>query len=125
MKLICNIFYSPSRLIIPSRWNLRLTLSLSQDNCSIRYLEHMQAEVNLRFPRRGFLEMSSTSPNGTQSKLLYSRTIDSLTGFKNLSNWRVTSLHYWGEKPTGDWNFTIRNAKPWRNVGKGNKTVDA
>lgn len=110
-----------SSLVIPQRGNLNLTLSLNQDNCSIRYLEHVQAEVNLRFQRRGDLEMVSTSPNGTQSKLLYSRTLDSLAGYKNFTNWRVTSLHYWGESPIGDWNVLIYNTKRWRNRQAGKR----
>ena len=118
------IFLSSSRLVIPSYGNLRLTISLSQDDCSIRYLEHMQAEVNLQFPRRGYLEMSSTSPGGTPSKLLYSRRIDSLTGYKNFTNWKVTSLHYWGERPIGKWSITIGNAQSRRNTRTGNKTRD-
>lgn len=109
---------SSSWPIIPSRGDLQLTLSMRQDNCSIQYLEHMQVEVSLRFPRRGYVEILSTSPSGTRSKLLYSRMMDSLTGYKNFTNWRVSSLHYWGERPFGDWNITIRNAKPW-NIGKG------
>ncbi|KAJ7358830.1 Proprotein convertase subtilisin/kexin type 6 [Desmophyllum pertusum] len=109
-----------SRLAIRLRGDLHFTLSLSQDNCSIRYLEHMQVEVNLRFSRRGDLEMVSTSPSGSQSKLLYSRTIDSIAGFKNFTNWRVTSLHYWGENPIGDWNITIRTRpRPWNTAGNG------
>lgn len=112
-----NINYS--RLVIPWRGDLRLTLPLKQENCKIQYLEHMQAEVNLRFPRRGYLEMFSTSPSGTRSKLLYSRKIDVLTRYKTFKDWRVTSLHYWGEKPFGNWNFTIRSARPWSNVGAG------
>lgn len=113
-----NVSNASSRLIIPSHGDLQLTLSMRQDNCSIQYLEHMQVEVSLRFPRRGYVEMLSTSPSGTQSKLLYSRMMDSLTGYKYFTNWRVSSLHYWGERPFGDWNITIRNARRW-NVGKG------
>lgn len=63
--------------------------------------------------------MSSESPGGTQSQLLYSRLLDSWIGKKNLTNWKVTSLHYWGENPIGDWFFTIRNSKPYRNSRNG------
>lgn len=118
-QVVLFFFFSSSRLVIPWRGDLRLTLSLKEENCNIQYLEHMQAEVNLLFPRRGYLEMFSTSPSGTRSKLLYSRKIDVLTGRKNLTDWRVTSLHYWGEKPFGNWNFTIRSARPWSNLGAG------
>ena len=66
--------------------------------------------------------MLSTSPKGTWSKLLYSRMMDSLTGYRFFTNWRVSSLHYWGERPFGDWNITIRNARPW-NIGTGNEMM--
>ena len=111
-------------LVIPARGDLRLTLSLSKDNCRIKFLEHVQVEVNLRFTRRGYLEMFSTSPEGTLSKLLYSRWMDSLTGFKNFTNWPVTSLHYWGENPAGDWKIRIRNTRQTsRYVTQGNSTL--
>jgi len=55
--------------------------------------------------------MSSVSPSGTRSRLLYPRVIDSITGFKNFTNWTVTSLHYWGENPVGEWNIKIRNTR--------------
>ncbi|KAJ7361881.1 hypothetical protein OS493_014526 [Desmophyllum pertusum] len=100
---------------IPWSGNLQFSLSVKQDNCAIRYLEHVQVQVNLIFPRRGYLEMSSVSPSETQSRLLYPRAMDSLTGLKNLTNWAVTSLHYWGENPVGEWKITIRNTKPKRN----------
>ena len=111
-------------LVIPAHGDLRLTLSLSKDNCRIKFLEHVQVEVNLQFTRRGYLEMFSTSPEGTSSKLLYSRWMDSLTGFKNFTNWPVTSLHYWGENPAGDWKIRIRNTRQTsRYARQGNSTL--
>lgn len=123
-QLSCEVTLNVSdlnsnRLVIPSYAELRLTLSLKKNNCSIQYLEHMQAEVNLRFPRRGYLEMYSSSPSGTKSKLLYSRPMDGYTGNQNFTDWRVTSLHYWGENPIGDWNITIRNTKRSRIIRQG------
>ena len=67
--------------------------------------------------------MSATSPAGTKSKLLYPRPIDRLTNFKNLTNWTVTSLHYWGEEPRGDWNITITNMKPVWNRKDGTEFI--
>lgn len=96
---------------IPWTGNVEFSLSVIKQNCNIRYIEHVQVQVDLTFPRRGYLEMSSVSPNGTWSKLLYPRNIDSLTGYENFTNWTVTSLHYWGENPVGGWKITIRNTK--------------
>lgn len=118
-----SIFFSSfSEVTIPSHGDWNYTLPLMQNNCSIQHLEHVQVEVSLQYTRRGYLEMFSTSPSGTKSKLLYSRMMDIFMGFKRLKNWRVTSLHYWGEKPFGDWNITIRNAKS-RSLGNKGDNV--
>ena len=97
----------------------QLSLAVSKHNCGIRYLEHVQVQVDLSFPRRGYLEMSSLSPSGTRSRLLYPRVIDSITGFKNFTNLKVTSLHYWGENPVGEWNIIIRNTRKERKRRQG------
>lgn len=108
-----------SQRLIPWSGKLKLPLKVDRNNCSIRFLEHMQVQIDLVFPRRGYLEMNSESPDGTVSKLLYPRGMDALTGFKKLSNWTVTSLHYWGENPVGEWNITIQNSKTQRNTRGG------
>jgi len=97
-----------------------LSLEISEGSCDIRYLEHVQVQVDLSFPRRGYLEMSFVSPSGTRSRLLYPRVIDSLTGLKNFTNWKVTSLHQWGENPIGKWNIIIRNTRKNRKTRQGN-----
>ncbi|XP_078354915.1 uncharacterized protein LOC144639494 isoform X2 [Oculina patagonica] len=99
---------------IPWSGQLPISLNVNEQSCGIRYLEHVQVQVDLTFPRRGYLEMSSVSPSKTHSRLLYPRAFDSLAGLKNFTNWTVTSLHYWGENPVGTWNLIIRNTKPWR-----------
>ena len=103
------------------RGEFHITLSVSPNDCSIRHLEHVQAEVNLRFSRRGYLKMFSVSPSGTKSRLLYPRWMDTFTGYQNFTDWRVTSLHYWGENPTGDWNVTIKNTGRRRYLRQGKK----
>ncbi|XP_066023915.1 uncharacterized protein [Pocillopora verrucosa] len=116
-QLSCEIKYviNGSALpVIPWTGKLELPLHVGGDNCGIRFLEHVQVKMNLNFRRRGFLEMNSESPSGTESKLLYSRTFDSWTGYKNFTNWKVTSLHYWGEDPIGKWSITIRNTRQSR-----------
>ena len=50
----------------------------------IKVSEHVQVQVDLTFPRRGYLEMISVSPSGTQSGLLYPRVIDSGSGLNTL-----------------------------------------
>ena len=118
--IISFYFRSSAGPQIPWRGQFQLPLSVSEHNCSIRFLEHVQVQFDLSFPRRGYLRMSSVSPSRTQSTLFYPRAFDSLTGEKRFSNWTVTSLHYWGENPIGNWTITIRNTKPRRNNRNGN-----
>ena len=117
------LFLSYKSEHIPWSGKLSLSLSVSKDDCGIRFLEHVQVQMNLTFPRRGYLEMWSVSPSKTKSELLYPRVIDSITGYKNLSNWTVTSLHYWGENPVGNWYITIRNTKPHRSTRSAHGNV--
>ncbi|PFX28201.1 Proprotein convertase subtilisin/kexin type 6 [Stylophora pistillata] len=91
--------------VIPSTGNLELTFTANKQNCGIRFLEHVQVKMNLVFPGRGRLKMTAESPSGTQSQLLYPRTYDSFISRRNFTNWNVTSLHYWGENPAGDWHI--------------------
>lgn len=121
-QLSCEIKYiinGSAWPVIPWTGKLELPLHVGGYNCGIRFLEHVQVKMNLNFTRRGFLEMSSESPGGTQSKLLYSRIYDSWTGFKNFTNWKVTSLHYWGEDPVGNWSIAIRNTRQHRGKRNG------
>ena len=67
--------------------------------------------------------MFSESPGGTRSQLLYPRTFDSIIGTKNFTKWTVSSLHYWGEDPIGDWKIMIKNSKPGRKTRNGNMLV--
>ncbi|XP_028514725.1 proprotein convertase subtilisin/kexin type 6, partial [Exaiptasia diaphana] len=91
--------------IIPATVNV----SVSNANCNITHLEHVQVKVNLRFDRRGDLGLELKAPSGTSSPLTRRRKIDNLTGFKNLTNWNITTLFNWGENPVGEWKLIIKN----------------
>ena len=118
--ILFETFLRSAPPLIPSTGYLNLTFTADKQNCGIRFLEHVQVNMNLTFPGRGHLEMISKSPSGTKSQLLYPRFLDSFSSRKNLTNWNVTSLHYWGENPAGDWNITIRSTKKSGTRGKGN-----
>ena len=46
-----------------------------------------------------------TSPSGTTSNLLTRRYRDiTSSGFED---WEFTSVHFWGENPSGNWTFSI------------------
>ena len=67
----------------------------------------MQIRVNLNFSRRGDLSLQLRAPSGTTSPMTGKRYIDNLTGFRNLTDWIITSLFHWGEDPNGKWELKI------------------
>ncbi|XP_028982510.1 furin-like protease 1 [Diachasma alloeum] len=91
---------------IPSRSQLVLELHVKE--CSVvNFLEHVQAKITLSTTRRGDLEITLTSPQGTKSTLLAKRPHDvAKTGFER---WPFMSVHTWGERPHGTWKLEIHN----------------
>lgn len=81
---------SPARLLCPQ----------------IRFLEHVQARVSLRYSPRGALRVSLTSPMGTTSVLLTERPRDNED---ILDDWAFLSVHFWGERPDGRWTLRVSN----------------
>ena len=88
-------------------------------NCSIKFLEHVQVRVNLVFERRGDLYLELISPSGTISPLTRQRRMDNIYGYKNLTDWHITTLFNWGESPEGQWKLRIENLdQTYRTTGK-------
>ena len=86
--------------------------SITFGNCTIQFLEHVQVKVNLDFTRRGDLLLQLKAPSGTISPLTRKRNVDNLTGYKNLTNWVITTLFNWGESPIGKWELRVRDFDP-------------
>lgn len=86
--------------------------SITFGNCAIKFLEHVQVKVDLDFTRRGDLSLQLKAPSGTISPLTRKRVIDNLTGYKNLTNWVITTLFNWGESPIGKWELSVRDFNP-------------
>ncbi|XP_046836770.1 furin-like protease 2 isoform X1 [Vespa crabro] len=74
----------------------------------VRFLEHVQCKVSLRFFPRGNLRLLLTSPMGTTSTLLFERPRDVLSS--SFDDWPFLSVHFWGEKADGRWTLQIINA---------------
>ena len=95
------------------RWNQPLTVEVETDACAgtkneIRYLEHVQMILTLEYSRRGDLTIILTTPMGTKTVLLPTRSEDSSDeGFKR---WPFMTTHAWGEDPRGKWTLEIRDA---------------
>lgn len=73
----------------------------------VRFAEHVQCKISLRFFPRGNLRIDLTSPLGTTSTLLFERPRDVVSS--NFDDWPFLSVHYWGEKVDGTWTMTIHN----------------
>lgn len=74
----------------------------------VRYLEHVQCKITLRFFPRGNLRILLTSPMGTTSTLLYERPRDIIKS--NFDDWPFLSVHFWGEKAEGRWTLQVNNS---------------
>ncbi|XP_041766317.1 furin-like protease 2 isoform X2 [Anopheles merus] len=78
----------------------------------VRFLEHVQCKITLRFFPRGNLRILLTSPMGTTSTLLFERPRDITKS--NFDDWPFLSVHFWGERAEGRWTLQILNGGPRR-----------
>lgn len=74
----------------------------------VRFLEHVQCKITLRFFPRGNLRILLTSPMGTTSTLLFERPRD--ISKSNFDDWPFLSVHFWGEKAEGRWTLQVINS---------------
>uniref|UniRef100_A0A914ZFZ0 P/Homo B domain-containing protein n=1 Tax=Panagrolaimus superbus TaxID=310955 RepID=A0A914ZFZ0_9BILA len=107
----CVVTYPKAYKIIPH--GSRLHLQLFTEGCSgnidrhVKYLEHVQAIVTLKAPKRGDIEIYLISPKGTRSTLLAKRQRDNArSGF---TDWAFMTTHNWGEPSSGTWILEIDN----------------
>ncbi|KAL9963138.1 hypothetical protein ACROYT_G032313 [Oculina patagonica] len=61
---------------------------------------------------KGDLSLQLKAPSGTISPLTRKRFIDNLTGYKNLTNWIITTLYNWSESPIGKWELIVGDFDP-------------
>lgn len=100
---------------LSSRENVDVTLIVDYD-CNVNYIEHVELIVNIRYSRRGALEIYLVSPQGTKVQLLSSRPKDkSNAGFVN---WPLMSVSTWGENPIGVWKAMITDKTYEQNTGE-------
>nr|CAD7264540.1 unnamed protein product [Timema shepardi] len=74
----------------------------------VRFLEHVQCKLTLRFFPRGNLRVQLTSAMGTTSTLLFERPKDVISS--SFDDWPFLSVHFWGEKAEGRWTLQISNS---------------
>ncbi|KAG1652008.1 PC3-like endoprotease variant B [Nymphon striatum] len=85
----------------------KINLQTYPSDRKIHRLEHVLVTLSIQHPRRGTLELFLVSPAGTVSTLLTRRSQDkSPNGF---NNWTFTSVHFWGETPSGVWKLVLHD----------------
>ncbi|XP_069939490.1 furin-like protease 2 isoform X1 [Cherax quadricarinatus] len=98
---------------IPTIMGESVFAEITTDGCAgtsreVRYLEHVQARVSLRFLPRGNINIKLISPSGTSSTLLFERPRDVFS--EKFDDWPFLSVHFWGEKAAGTWRLVVTNA---------------
>jgi len=109
---ICQSIIMVPNEVIPDVIGQSAITSVRSDGCTgtlnaVRYLEHVQCRVSLRYYPRGSVMIILTSPSGTRSTLLFPRPRDSLAS--NFDEWPFLSIHFWGESPVGIWTLEVKN----------------
>lgn len=109
---ICEVSSQNKEREVPAKLRRQLEVSLLTNGCrglanEIRYLEHVQAKITLKYQPRGNLKISLISPSGTISHLLFPRPRD--VEENSFSSWPFLSVHFWGERPAGTWRLVIQN----------------
>lgn len=97
-------------------------VSVKTDGCdgtlnSVRYLEHVQCKISLRYFPRGNVMVVLTSPSGTKSNLLFPRERDNFAD--SFDEWPFLSVHFWGEAPQGTWTLEVLNMGQQRPLRAG------
>lgn len=84
-----------------------LVVNMHVENCRLSSLEHVQAITSIRIHdgKRKDISILLTSPAGTNALLLPFRVHDQHKDGFHL--WPFMSVLSWGERPNGDWIFTI------------------
>ncbi|XP_024879429.1 neuroendocrine convertase 1-like isoform X1 [Temnothorax curvispinosus] len=120
-KTICkvdNAYIADTRLIYGNSKKLQFNAGnvCRTSGNEIISLEHVEVETNLKYSRRGALQMYLTAPSGTLVRILSPRKLDnSDAGF---TKWKFMSVATWGEDPRGTWTLDILDEiGPERNNG--------
>ncbi|XP_077275283.1 neuroendocrine convertase 1 [Temnothorax americanus] len=120
-KTICkvdNAYIADTRLIYGNSKKLQFNAGnvCRTSGNEIISLEHVEVEANLKYSRRGALQMHLTAPSGTLVRILSPRKLDnSDAGF---TKWKFMSVATWGEDPRGTWTLDILDEiGPERNNG--------
>ncbi|MCG3126241.1 MAG: hypothetical protein CHACPFDD_01071 [Phycisphaerae bacterium] len=71
------------------------------------FIERVEVALSVIHPRRGDIEITVTSPAGTQSVVAPPRLFDSNADF----DWTFVTVHFWDEDSEGTWRVTVRDTR--------------
>lgn len=92
---------------IPDNNTTGVTRTFTVPGSVVMRVEHATVHVTATHGRRGDLEVTLTSPAGTQSKLFVAHTADA-----NLNmDWTFSSVRHWGETAAGNWTMKIADRR--------------
>lgn len=70
-------------------------------------LQHVRVQLDFSFTRFSDIAVFLISPSGTISELLFRPTGGDITSISQ--SIQLTSVHFWGENPVGEWQLVIRD----------------
>ncbi|XP_062588956.1 furin-like [Saccostrea cucullata] len=105
-EIYCENIFNQEQ--IPQTLNDRIQMSVSPSYCGIEELEHVTIYLNVSSNRAGFLEITLTSPCGTNTTIIPGRHID----YRKVLTINVTSVQFWGENPSGMWILQVNDIVP-------------
>ncbi|XP_022824749.1 neuroendocrine convertase 1-like isoform X2 [Spodoptera litura] len=131
---VCRVNSAPSEegnTRLWSRHHIEVLITVD-DDCLVNFVEHVEVSINVKYSRRGALEIYLVSPQGTQVQLLSARHKDTSTA--GFLNWPLMSVATWGENPKGVWKVIVTDNTYEKNTGDvgpvsltihGTKTIPA
>ncbi|XP_035673145.1 proprotein convertase subtilisin/kexin type 6-like [Branchiostoma floridae] len=106
----CTVKYDGPERDIPAGGEVELELRTAgchDTRDQVEVLEHVQSVMTIDHERRGDLSVKLTSPKGTESQLMSTRSRDDSTdGFQE---WAFMTVYNWGEDPLGTWKVTVKD----------------
>ncbi|XP_066264557.1 furin-like protease kpc-1 isoform X3 [Branchiostoma lanceolatum] len=106
----CVVTYNGPERDIPTGGEVLLELRTGgchDTRDQVEVLEHVQSVMTIDHQRRGDLSVKLTSPKGTESQLMSTRSKDDSTdGFQD---WAFMTVYNWGEDPSGKWMVTVKD----------------
>lgn len=113
LSTFINVFSYDCPVIYIEHVVVRATMSIKIDD-HYEFIDYYDEDyvyenpfiVFFRGPRRGAISMKLVSPHGTPSHLLENRPYDFVNS-KGFYQWPFTSVHHWGENPTGSWGLSV------------------